>query len=129
MLQRVRAEGGWIVGVCGGYQMLGEEVADPLGVEGERATERSLGLLPLRTVLAAKKTTRRVEVKWTIGAKTGGFSGYEIHMGHTQVGEGITPRFVLHPLEGGEWRSDGAVSRDGRTWGTYLHGLFENGPF
>src|SRR5436190_16040041 len=90
-LRQTRDRGGWIVGVCGGYQMLGEEVADPLGVEEERTTERGLGLLPLRTGLAAEKTTGRVEAQWNIGSQTGVFPGYEIHMGHTKVGEGGGP--------------------------------------
>ncbi len=68
-------------------------------------------------------------MQWNIGSQTGVFPGYEIHMGHTQVGEGVAPRFFLRPLGGGEWRPDGAVSRDGRVWGTYLHGLFESGSF
>jgi adenosylcobyric acid synthase len=128
-LQQARNRGSWVVGVCGGYQMLGEEVADPLGVEGEKATERGLGFLPLRTVFAAEKTTRKVEVKWSIGSRAGVFSGYEIHMGQTQVGEGVAPRFFLRPVGGGEWRPDGAVSREGKVWGAYVHGLFESGLF
>lgn len=128
-LQQARKRGSWILGICGGYQMLGEEVADPLGVEGERAAEQGLGFLPLRTVFAAEKTTRRVEVLWHVGSQTGIFSGYEIHMGHTQLGEGGTSYFFLRSIGGGAWRPDGAVSREGRVWGTYLHGLFESGPF
>jgi len=109
--------------------MLGEEVADPLGIEGERAAEGGLGFLPLRTALTAKKTTRRVAVQWSSGSKEGTFEGYEIHAGQTQASEGVTPCFSARPLEGTEWRADGAMSQDGRVWGTYVHGLFENGSF
>lgn len=91
--------------------------------------ESGLGFLPLRTELAAEKTTRRVTAQWVIGAQGGSLSGYEIHMGHTQVPEEIDPRFFVSPIEGGDRKPDGAVDREGRTWGTYLHGLFESGSF
>jgi adenosylcobyric acid synthase len=58
MLRRLNTAGKAIVGVCGGYQMLGEEIADPLGLEGSQTVERGLGFLPVRTVLAQEKTTR-----------------------------------------------------------------------
>jgi adenosylcobyric acid synthase len=128
-LEQMRAKGAWIVGVCGGYQMLGQEIADPLGVEGEQATEEGLGLLPLRTVFAAIKTTRKVEAKWSIGPEAGVFLGYEIHMGQTSVSEGTIPRFLLRSVGRHQWEPDGAVSLDGRVWGTYLHGLFASGSF
>jgi adenosylcobyric acid synthase len=128
-LQRVSADGKWLVGVCGGYQMLGEEVADPLGVEGAYTAEKGLGFLPLRTVLATEKTTRRVEMRWQSGAASGVCGGYEIHMGRTHGTADVRPRFFVRPLGSEEWQPDGAVSRDGKLWGTYLHGLFESGPF
>jgi adenosylcobyric acid synthase len=129
VLQQMRDRGRWMIGVCGGYQMMGEEVADPLGMEGERATETGLGFLPVRTVLAAEKIVRRVQAQWRTGSRTEVLTGYEIHAGHTQVREGTPPRFLLCSMNGGEWRPDGAVSPEGRVWGTYLHGVFESGSF
>jgi adenosylcobyric acid synthase len=129
VLHQVQERGSWVVGICGGYQMLGEEVCDPLRVEGKRTTERGLGFLPLRTVLAPEKTTRRVEVKWEVASEIGSFWGYEIHLGQTHLEEGVAPRFFVKSMEGEEWQPDGAVSRAEKVWGTYLHGLFESGPF
>ncbi len=128
-LRQMRDGGMGIVGVCGGYQMLGEEILDPYGSEGEKAREEGLGFLPLRTVLATEKTTRRVEVLWEANSKRGVFTGYEIHMGQTRVGRGVLPRFFLRPLGQRDWEADGALSREGNLWGTYVHGLFESGPF
>jgi adenosylcobyric acid synthase len=129
MLRQLNTAGKSIVGVCGGYQMLGEEIADPLGLEGERTIESGLGFFPVRTVLAMEKTTRRVEVQWRVGEKIGVFSGYEIHLGRTTKRVEIPPRFLVRPITGEQWQPDGTVSAEGKTWGTYLHGLFASGPF
>lgn len=129
LLERIRAEGRWVVGVCGGYQMLGEEVSDPLGVEGTSTQEAGLSLLPVCTELAAKKTTRRVEVQWRVGENSGLFHGYEIHMGHSLRRGESTPRFLVRPTIAEEWQTDGLMGTDGRTWGTYVHGLFASGAF
>ena len=128
MLNKLRQAGRWIVGVCGGYQMLGQEVADPFGVEGRPTVEVGLGFLPLRTELGRSKTTRRVEGQWRIGTERGVFDAYEIHMGQTQVLGDVMPRFWIR-YEGIQSQPDGAVSQEGKVWGTYLHGLFESGPF
>lgn len=108
--------GGALLGICGGFQMLGRDIADPLGVEGAAGHTPGLGLLPVTTTMAATKTTRR----------TGGWlgalpvDGYEIHVGETVVdGE---PFLYLESPEG-ERVPDGA--REGRVGGTYLHGLFD----
>ena len=128
MLNKLRQAGRWIVGVCGGYQMLGQEVADPFGVEGCPTVEVGLGFLPLRTELGRSKTTRRVEGQWRIGTERGVFDAYEVHMGQTQVLGDVMPRFWIR-YEGIQSQPDGAVSQEGKVWGTYLHGLFESGPF
>ena len=115
--------------------MLGQEIADPLGVEGVCTSEKGLGFLPLHTELVQEKTTRRLEGQWQIGPETGVFSAYEIHMGRTTVGPclveaSLTPRFFTRLLGvQEEMQPNGGVSRDGKVWGTYLHGLFESGPF
>jgi adenosylcobyric acid synthase len=124
-VMRSHANGSAVIGVCGGYQMLGEWVEDPAGVEGQPGGETGLGLLPARTVLAPDKTTlrRRGSVATPTGLLAGAadvdLQGYEVHMGRTTCG--APPAFLL---EGG--RTDGAISGDGRVLGTYLHGLFAN---
>ena len=107
--------GGMIIGLCGGYQMLGRRVADPLGIEGAAATVDGLGLLDVETTLSPAKTLRPV-----IGSALGAaVEGYEMHMGETR-GPGTGTPFAL--LAGGA--SDGAISHDDRVIGSYLHGLF-----
>ena len=115
IIERARA-GAAIVGVCGGYQMLGESIADPLGVESDRGEAPGLGLLPVRTVMQGEKTVRPVEAVTRSGAR---FPAYEIHMGETQRPAGAVPFATM---------TDGAPEgvRCGRVAGTYLHGALEN---
>ncbi len=110
--------GGRILGVCGGFQMLGRAVADPHRVESG-GREDGLGLLPVVTTLAPEKITRRVRARWLPDGPD--VEGYEIHVGETVADP--PPR----PLLEVEGRPEGCVSADGRVWGTYLHGLFESG--
>ncbi len=109
-----------VLGICGGYQMLGEEISDPLGVDGAAAScVRGLGMLPVRTKFTAGKT--RTQVKATITAEPfagAAVDGYEIHMGESEV-RGAP--FAL--LASG--RPDGCAA--GNVFGTYLHGLFDTG--
>ena len=128
-LQQARTDGQCILGICGGYQMLGAEIADPLGVEGEPTIEPGLGLLPVQTALAPDKTTRQVEVHWQLGANSGVFSGYEIHLGQTWGAIKWTPLLEVRVLGAREWSAAGCTSPDGQVWGTYIHGLFESGEF
>jgi adenosylcobyric acid synthase len=108
--------GGRVLGLCGGYQMLGRTIADPEGVEGPAGVVAGLGLLDVETVLAADKTTRAVSGRdVATGERVG---GYEIHLGVTTGGDTARPMLDL----GG--RLDGARSADGRVAGTYVHGLF-----
>jgi adenosylcobyric acid synthase len=108
-----------VLGVCGGYQMLGRAVADPHGVESG-GEEAGLGLLPVVTTLGREKITRRVRARWRPDGP--GFEGYEIHVGLT-ASDG-----PARPLLDVEGRPEGSASADGRVWGTHLHGLFELGP-
>ena len=110
------AAGATIVGVCGGYQMLGETIADPDAVESTGGVADGLGLLPVRTVLAAEKRTRVVRATTAGGASC---PAYEIHMGVTTVPAEVTPFAVLD-----DGSRDGA--RAARVIGTYLHGAFED---
>ncbi|MFZ5450186.1 MAG: cobyric acid synthase [Thermodesulfobacteriota bacterium] len=129
-IQAYARTGGRIVGICGGYQILGQEVRDLLGVEGEPRTEEALGLLPVVTTMAGAKTTTQVEARSQDRLGYGVLSAYEIHMGVTEPhGEG-QPAFEIVSRNGEPLRvADGWVSPDRRVWGTYLHGLFDNDGF
>ena len=110
--------GGKVLGICGGLQMLGEQVHDPLGLEGPAGSSDGLGLLAFSTALEEEKQLRNVRGRLVLeGAEV---SGYEIHAGVTS-GSALEHAAVL--LDDG--RSDGALSADGQILGTYLHGLFE----
>lgn len=108
--------GAHILGLCGGYQMLGEMVGDPLGIEGAPGESIGLGLLPVRTVLAGSKQLRLERAVSELSGEA--LSGYHMHMGETE-GPGRARPFAR--VDG---RPEGAVSADGRVMGTYLHGLF-----
>ncbi|HYE49393.1 MAG TPA: cobyric acid synthase [Azospirillaceae bacterium] len=123
LLAHVR-RGGRVLGLCGGYQMLGRRVADPGGIEGPPGEAPGLGLLDVETVLAGPKQLRRTRGALAGGAPLRGapVEGYEIHMGRTGGPDADARPFAV--LEGGP---DGAASPDGRVRGTYLHGLFGGG--
>lgn len=108
--------GGRVLGLCAGYQMLGREIADPLGVEGPPGTVAGLGHLDVATTMTAEKRLEAVEGTSADGRP---FRGYEMHMGATAGPDCARP---FATLSGG--RTDGATSRDGRAQGTYVHGLF-----
>ncbi len=113
--------GGRVIGVCGGYQLLGRWIHDPDGIDGEPGSTPALGLLDVVTEMHAEKQTREV-YGYCTRSKTS-LSGYEIHVGQTTGTD--TQRHMLM-LDG---HPDGAVSKDGRIEGTYLHGLFANDGF
>ncbi len=108
--------GGRVLGLCGGYQMLGETIADPDGVEGPPGGVAGLGLLRVATVLGGDKTLR--EVRGESVADGVPFQGYEMHMGRTEGPDTARPLLVA-----AGW-AEGACSADGRVAGTYVHGLF-----
>lgn len=105
--------GGMIVGICGGYQMLGKRISDPEGIEGAPGEIAGLGLLEVETVLTSRKTLKKVEGN-AFGQP---FSGFEMHMGAT-AGPDCARPFAL--LANGQ--ADGALSNDGRVMGSYIHG-------
>jgi len=111
-----RRRGGVVLGLCGGYQMLGRSVADPDGIEGPPATVEGLSLLDVETTLSDDKRLEPVGGTTSDGAP---FSGYEMHMGVTEGNDRARP---FARLAGGA--PEGAVSADGRVIGTYIHGLF-----
>jgi adenosylcobyric acid synthase len=110
-----------VIGICGGFQMLGDEIADPEGIEGPAGESPGLGWLELRTVLHPEKQLRNVSGRLTLDEAR--VSGYEIHMGQSTGTALERPALVL---DGG--RADGVLSTDGQILGTYLHGLFEEPP-
>jgi adenosylcobyric acid synthase len=127
-----RERGTPVIGICGGYQMLGERILDPEGVESLQDEVKGLGLLPVTTVFGDTKATQQVE--GSVSAATGllascegvHIKGYEIHMGITDGG-GV---FTLDYRSGAEVdERDGAIDVDGKTIGTYIHGLFHNREF
>ncbi|WP_024679937.1 cobyric acid synthase [Pseudomonas syringae] len=111
--------GGRLMGICGGLQMLGEHLHDPLGLEGAAGSSAGLGLLAMSTVLETEKQLRNVRGRLTL--EDAEVSGYEIHAGVT-TGAALEQAAVK--LDDG--RCDGAQSADGQILGTYLHGLFES---
>ena len=119
-----RREGGIIMGICGGYQMLGNSIADPDGVEGPAGTTRGLSLLDVDTVLEMDKCLSNA--RGTLTGTTAEASGYEIHMGRSVVSDSCT-HFIRVSARNNrpEDDLDGAVSGDGRVMGTYFHGLFD----
>ena len=117
-----------VIGICGGFQLLGKELHDPEGVE-HGGSMRGLGLLDISTVFAGAKTRTRTKGKILDGQNLYGLQdpvleGYEIHMGVTRsLGQALP----MIELEDG--RTDAYVSPDGRIWGSYLHGIFDNEDF
>lgn len=145
--------GGTVVGICGGYQMLGLTVADPHGVESRLSRLPGLGLLAMETELAVEKVTSQVEAEMFAAADdctaactdaTDGLgsnaerlrpaavplSGYEIHMGRTAAIGPCRPLLRIRRRNGRVVEAvDGLIAPDGRVWGTYLHGIFDNDDF
>jgi adenosylcobyric acid synthase len=132
---RRHAHTGLVVGICGGMQMLGEAITDPMGMEREGSVP-GLGLLPIRTIMQTDKVTRNV-----VGNMAGGIlfgqpiadsrvSGYEIHIGQTAYEAGAAHFAVLSAdRQSSSGYNDGCVSNDTRVFGTYLHGLFDDDGF
>ena len=110
--------GGRVLGICGGYQMLGRMIHDPQGHDGVPGSDPGLGLLDVETHMAPDKRLTRIEGR-ALGQP---IEGYEIHMGRT-TGPDCARPFAHIP------QPDGAVSPDGRVAGTYLHGLFASNAF
>ena len=131
-IQDLAQQGAAVVGICGGYQMLGLSISDPLGVESEPdEAQVGLGLLPLRTEFAPAKITHQAVGTVLRGrdftaATAEMVRGYEIHMGQSALEEDeARPLLRWSHREG----LDGAVDSSGRIWGSYLHGLFDNSDF
>jgi adenosylcobyric acid synthase len=114
--------GGKVIGICGGFQMLGQHVDDPDGVEGAAGRSEALGLLDLSTTLTREKRLVRVDGRCVFDpASTGdAVEGYEIHMGVSSGAALARPAFEI------DGRGEGACSSDGQILGSYLHGMFDH---
>ncbi len=123
------ASGRWVLGICGGYQMLGKELLDPEQTESEIQPPPGLGLLPVRTTFAASKATHQVKALPCPDylAQWGELQGYEIHTGVTTYLDGASPlcQIVSRSSEACQI-ADGAVVNDGQLMGSYIHGILEN---
>jgi len=131
-VKKASARGTIVMGICGGFQMLGESLHDPMGVE-DGGTMQGMGLLPMQTVFAGDKT--RTLVKGTVQSLPGvlaplsgiTFEGYEIHMGETKMTGDAGAMTLLHAVSGGQEtdKADGGVKNN--VMGTYTHGIFDEG--
>ncbi len=131
---RARDQGSMIAGICGGFQMLGTKLLDPEGVESQIGELEGLGLLHVETTFFPEKITTQANAEVVAGcfydempAITVG--GYEIHMGKTRLNRDVKPFAMIIDESGAPTRADGAVSEDGKVWGTYLHGIFDHEDF
>ena len=125
--RRVAADGGTVVGICGGYQVLGKQIRDPRGIESPERELEGIGLLDVVTSFARKKILIQV-----IGShRESGcpIEGYQVHMGRTRVGGGVLPLLDVQKPDGSLRWAEGAVSSEGRVFGTYVHGLFDTSEF
>jgi adenosylcobyric acid synthase len=129
-IQRLAQAGAGVVGICGGYQMLGRSIRDPLGVESPLPEVVGLALLPVDTVFEPIKATHQAEARvlggpgWLAALQGQALRGYEIHMGQT-----TSPQPWLEISRRSDTPTalaDGAVEATGKVWGCYLHGLFAN---
>jgi adenosylcobyric acid synthase len=134
IVRRVK-EGTSLIGICGGYQMLGKKIYDPHNVESPETVVDGLGLLDMETTFADTKTTTQVKARVSAGrgllSGLNGLeiSGYEIHMGQTKSSEGYAPLQVVKTPDNRAAYFDGTINEDGNIFGTYIHGLFHNAAF
>ncbi len=131
-IRELYQSGAFIIGICGGYQMLGRFIDDPDGVESHVRQSQGLGLLPLTTAFLPSKETHQVKGSIVAGrgllaeARNISFEGYEIHMGRTESGEGDATFRIRERSSKSCDALDGCLDMSGRVLGTYIHGLFNN---
>ena len=140
-IKRVAAKGVPVIGICGGYQMLGRRISDPQGIESEQREVAGLGLLDIETILETTKVTAQVEAEIDSAARGMGhgarcnketLKGYEIHMGRTTGDVGLfNLKRVSSSSKPGMMNSEPVLdgSQKGIVWGTYIHGIFDNDRF
>ncbi|OCX65981.1 cobyric acid synthase CobQ [Thioclava sp. SK-1] len=120
-LQAHYRRGGHVLGICGGYQMLGHSISDPDGIEGPAGTMPGLGLLDIHTVMTSDKRLTRTRARHLGSEQL--IDGYEIHIGRSEGADRSRPFATVHGV------NEGAISSCGRVTGTYLHGLFSADAF
>jgi len=119
-------DGKTVLGICGGFQILGMRIKDPYGIESKKGEVEGIGLLPVETVLFSEKVLRKVKGRCLVNDKN--VEGYEIHMGRTvSIHKKGTP-FLELALDGRVWK-DGWVNERGNVMGTYLHGIMDSDEF
>ncbi|MDH2326069.1 cobyric acid synthase [Cereibacter sp. SYSU M97828] len=116
-----RRRGGHVLGICGGYQMLGRGIDDPAGIEGPSGSSAGLALLDVRTVMSPDKHLARIEARHAASGRP--MQGYEIHIGRTAGPDRARPFAFVGD------RPEGAISADGRVMGSYIHGMFADDEF
>jgi adenosylcobyric acid synthase len=132
-IKNLATQGISIVGICGGYQMLGNSIGDPQQIESSVGEAEGLGLLPVETTFETDKATFQAqavihsEVGWLTSLSDREVQGYEIHMGRTTGGRAWLQ--IIRRSSQSVDMAAGAISQDGRIWGCYLHGLFANVGF
>lgn len=127
-LKRYVETGGSLAGICGGYQMLGTVIHDPDGLEGTPGTTPGLEFLDMETTLTPEKMLTRVSGTWVKNGEP--VTGYEIHMGRTAAHQSLAPAVHIHSRNSEPADvMDGASSPDGKVWGSYIHGLFDEPGF
>ena len=139
-IRRLHRDGTAVVGICGGFQMLGTRVYDPDKIESSETEMEGLGLLPITTVFSGAKETHRIKGRVELdtgllaGARGAEITGYEIHMGRSSgeaTGEGLRAPFIVDDRSDvpvtAETAQEGLLDASGRVLGTYIHGLFHNG--
>jgi adenosylcobyric acid synthase len=136
LFEPIRTFRGMIVGICGGYQMLGRRVLDPFNLESHIREAEGLGLLDAETAMLMMKETHQAEARLLPAGERAvpgcaeKLAGYEIHLGETVLGKEARPFATIVRRSGRDVEiNDGAVSPDGRVFGTYLHGIFDNDEF
>src|SRR6056297_1607 len=135
-IRQAAQQGKEVIGICGGYQMLGQKLIDPDLTEGSRKTIIGLSLLDIKTIFSSGKDTYQIEAELNQnnnrfkGLKEVKIKGYEIHMGQTILGKKAIPIFNIIKRSQKECEiKDGAYSTKLAVWGTYIHGIFDNDDF
>jgi adenosylcobyric acid synthase len=126
-IQHYAASGGTVLGICGGYQMLGQMIADPEGIEGQAGRYQGLNLLPIKTVITGQKIARQRQVSSNFPQMGLPVNGFEIHQGRSRIEMPGTDSKAFQPLF--DDVNLGLVDSCQSVWGTYLHGIFDNGPW
>jgi adenosylcobyric acid synthase len=128
IVRRARDPGGPVIlGLCGGFQLLGKSIEDPFGCESPRPVTQGLSLLDVFTLFRAEKSRHRVNGRSLLDGSE--VEGYEIHMGETTLGRGAVPWFELIRERTSETVEEGAIDPSRRVFGTYVHGLFNGFEF